>query len=418
MVVEDQYIPEIEENIEVAENPTEKVYFVGLAAYILLYLQYETQWEYFDGVPFILQAVTLLALGVNFFLSLQHFEGAQMPIVLLSFLVCMAAGINSDKLFILTTAFLLIFGAKDIPFRKIVRVYLVVGGTFCAITVLSSLMGIIPNLTDIVDAERESVFVNYERQCLGYGWSTNMANHVFFIIIAYFYYVGRLLKKREILLFFFIGIWVYGRSDSRLSTILIVLLLLFSWLYNWGIVRRIVASFPSKLFLFFSIPLFATVSYYATVAYDSTDMGWMVANALLSGRLRIGQEAIEEVGTPLFGQVFEMFSSARADGSSYNYLDSSYIQSLVIYGVVLTLLMIVAYVVIIRQAFKRNDILLIMSIIFVGISGMIAQHFIEFYMNPFLIALYASHDDAGVLMPASVVEKEEWDAVDESDLEV
>ena len=86
-----------------------------------------------------------------------------------------------------------------------------------------------------------------------------------------------------------------------------------------------------------------------------------------------------------------MFGSAREDGDAYNYLDNSYVQSLVIYGLIYTFLFVVGYVVICWKAFNRKDYFLMYSILFAGISGLIAQHFIEIYMNPFLIALFANH---------------------------
>ena len=125
----------------------------------------------------------------------------------------------------------------------------------------------------------------------------------------------------------------------------------------------------------------------------------MVADALLSGRLRIGQEALDSAGVSFLGQVFVMFSSARSDGANYNYVDCSYLQLLIIYGFVYTVLIISAYIVIVRQALRRGDILLVIAVITAAISGLIAQHFIEIYMNPFLIALFASHQESLEVLP-------------------
>ena len=86
-----------------------------------------------------------------------------------------------------------------------------------------------------------------------------------------------------------------------------------------------------------------------------------------------------------------MFSSARADGDSYNYLDNSFVQLLVIEGLIYTVLLVIAYMFICRHAYRRKDFYLMYSVFFAGVSGLIAQNFIEIYMNPFLIALFAKH---------------------------
>ena len=173
-------------------------------------------------------------------------------------------------------------------------------------------------------------------------------------------------------------------------------MILFSLFYRTNFGKRFLEGKVVSIFLIVSIPFFALLSFYATAAYDESDLLWFGADILLSGRLHIGQEALDTAGISIWGQFYEMFSSARSDGNSYNYIDCSYIQLCVIYGLVYTALLICAYTVICRNAYRRRDFILMYSVFFAGISGMIAQHFIEMYMNPFLIALFANHDGIGI----------------------
>lgn len=388
------------------QSPTENLYFIGLVLYMLRYLDYETRWEIPGMLSFAMLLLSFALLTIQLLQAFQRYSSREVPVVVFAFLVTLVAGFNSDMLEPLLGTFLLVCGAKGIDFRKITKVFLIVGGTFCAITVIASLMGVIENLTDKIDGERESLVTNFQRQCLGYGWSTNMANHVFFIILTYFFWVNRLLKFKEIIIFLALTLWVLGRTDSRLSTACIVLLLVFSVLYRLRLFQRLFLSKPMALLLVVTIPFFAIISYYVTASYDSKSIEWMVANAMLSGRLGIGQQALDSVGVSFLGQVFVMFSSARSDGANYNYVDCSYLQLLIIYGFVYTVLIISAYIVIVRQALRRGDILLVVAVITAAISGLIAQHFIEIYMNPFLIALFASHQDSVAALPEEAYETE------------
>jgi hypothetical protein len=163
---------------------------------------------------------------------------------------------------------------------------------------------------------------------------------------------------------------------------------------KWG--ERFLTSKLVCFFIVVSVPFFLWLSYYVTENYDDADFNWMVADVILSGRLRLGNDAFEIAGIPMFGQFYEMFGSARDDGAAYNYLDNSYVQSLVIYGLVYTVVLVVAYAYVCRSAYYRKDYFLLYSVFFAGMSGLIAQHFIEMYMNPFLIALFASHQDASL----------------------
>ena len=386
------------------KSSSEGIYFCGLSLYILLYMQYETRWDYGEMISWMMEMLAMLCLIVHAALTFPHFEKAKEKLIfVVTLLISGVVGLNAghikggNYLYIVSIAFLLVFGARNIDFRKILKVYLYIGGVYCAVTVCASLMGIIENLSDTQDRDEAiGVIDDADRFCLGYGWSTNMANHVFFVLLIYFYYVGRTLKLKELLAFFLITMFVYSYTISRLSTACVFLMILFSLFYRTNFGKRFLEGKVVSIFLIVSIPFFALLSFYATAAYDESDLLWFGADILLSGRLRIGQEALDTAGISIWGQFYEMFSSARSDGNSYNYIDCSYIQLCVIYGLVYTALLICAYTVICRNAYRRRDFILMYSVFFAGISGMIAQHFIEMYMNPFLIALFANHDGIGI----------------------
>lgn len=386
-------------------NPTEKIYFAGLVLYILLYLQYETQWAYGETFSWIIKSLALALLIVQTALTFPKYTSPKLKLLfILSLILTCVVGTNAgilkgiNRLYESLITFLLVFGAKDIDFRKILKVFLLVGGTYSLITVISSLTGVIPNLEDESTRPEDAVAVVdvFSRQSLGYGWSTNMANHVFFILLTYFCWVNRCLKKKEMLLYFAIAIGVLSYTGSRLSAISIILMLVLTLLLKrkWG--ERFLTSKLVCFFIVVSVPFFLWLSYYATENYDDADFNWMVADVILSGRLRLGNDAFEIAGIPMFGQFYEMFSSARDDGDAYNYLDNSYVQSLVVYGLIYTVVLVVAYAYVCRSAYYRKDYFLLYSVFFAGMSGLIAQHFIEMYMNPFLIALFASHQDASL----------------------
>ena len=118
---------------------------------------------------------------------------------------------------------------------------------------------------------------------------------------------------------------------------------------------------------------------------------WVIINTLFSGRLRIGHEAMADYGTKLFGQYYVQYGGQNA-GDYYNFIDSSYIQLVVIYGIVYTALFIIAFIVVAYKAYKRKDMVLLLAIFVAGISGAIAQHFLQIYMNPLLLALTTKHN--------------------------
>lgn len=388
-----------EENI-IEYNPTEKLYFFGLILYMLQYLQYETQWDYGSSVNLLLLMIVLFSLSAHMLSTFIQCEKDSFKIVFLfSLFVTTVVGANarlnpenSLRYSLLVTLFL-VFGAINIDFRKIVKTYLFVGGVYCIVTVMASLLGVINNISDVYIRDDDVIGAvdNFYRMSFGYGWSTNMANHVFFIILAFFYWISRPFNKIEILMCAIISSFVLYYTGSRLSTFCVFLMLSFTLCYKTIFGKRMLTNEWLLYLLIFCIPIFAIVSCFVTYAYDEADVTWMITDVVLSGRLHYGKDAFDMAGIPLWGQFYEMFGSAREDGDAYNYLDCSYVQSVVIYGLIYTFLLVVGYVVICWKAFNRKDYFLMYSILFAGISGLIAQHFIEIYMNPFLIALFANH---------------------------
>ena len=364
---------------------TRTLYLWGVAFFIIMCLLNETTWHHYKIIHAFEFVLILFLFSSNFIASLKNYSIKGIFIITMTFVLLMIIGINCNQMIGMLINFLLLFGAKDVDFRKILRVYIWVGGGFCIVTVLASKMGIILNHIDY----RISTYDVVVRQSLGYGWSTNMANHVFYIILAYFYYIGRTLKIKEVLFIFSIALYVFLETDSRLSFFLIGTLILISLVYKNNYIKTIITSKALIRIFVFSVPFFAVLSVWAAFSYDNSNIIWIAINAILSERLRISNEAIDSTGFPLFGQVYEMYGSVRDDGIAYNYIDNSYLQSFLIWGVILTIIIVLIFTHLSMKAQKRRDYLYIYSIFLASISGLISQHFIEFYMNPFILSLLA-----------------------------
>lgn len=373
-------------------NP-EYLYLFGLIVYLIRQLPNETM---LLGTHAIFDFVTLLIIGAclvpNMIATIPKYSINFLPLVFISFVVLVIVGINTATLYHQIILFLLVFGAKGISFRKIVKVYLIIGGGICMITVLFSQLGLIPNIIDEYSS-REAVLSggNAARECLGYKWSTNMSNHVFFIIATFFYYKKGLLNYAEIIIIVAISYWVLARTDCRLGALCELLIIIFALLYRFKLIK----NKRNDLFLYklmtIAIPFFMVISYCVVSIYDESKVIWVVVDVLLSGRLSLSKYPLDKIGISLMGQEYKMFASARDDGANYNFIDNSYMQLLIIYGLLYTILICAAYLFISIKAYLRKDYVLVCTIMIIGVSALISQHFIEMYMNPFIIALFAKH---------------------------
>ena len=166
----------------------------------------------------------------------------------------------------------------------------------------------------------------------------------------------------------FISIFLIVKCDSRMAALNILLILFFTiYLSHKRHGNRNLGKIVCA-FLIVSVPLFAALSLWASIAYDSSDLLWVGTDLLLSGRLKLGNDAICSVGIPWFGQFFKMYGAGNAGmgDTEYNFLDCAYIQSFVIWGIILTCIWVFAFSIISKKAHVRKDWVL-MSAVFISV---------------------------------------------------
>lgn len=379
------------------KSSTDYLYFCGLLFYLIYSLNTETLW--YSGVSaFILKLLSTVTLILHIFFTLSRYRKSKHRFIFLftaflSFIVGYNSGLfkGGNLIFEVVSVFLLIFGAKDIDFRKILKFYIIVSFSYCIITFLSSLVGIIENIKDysFVSVSEYKGIERPVRMCFGYGFSTNFANHIFFIILSYSYYIARSLNKVELLSILLIDFFLLTYTGTRLSFLCILLVVFISLYVNHKKRNSVCYKKGIIYILSMCIPFFCILSYCMTIWYDESDLVWQITDIVLSNRLQLGNDAISKYGIPLLGQVYEENGTIRMDGNMYNYIDCSYIRFLVINGWIYTVFILLAYYYICYNALKRNDILFYYSILLAGVSGLIAQHFSQLFMNPFLIATFS-----------------------------
>ena len=368
-------------------------YISGLIISLFLLLKYETYWVLPDVINDALKYGSCLLLGIHLTMTLPKY-GKKLPLVLMLIAITLFVGLNIDRIHMMFVTAALVFGAKGLNFDNIVKWYFWIGLFFCIATIIGNQIGLIKDQNIYINAlsSRFSLALSDKRLSFGYIWPTDFATHCFFILLAYWYIRKGELTLKEIFLFLFLSITILFYTDAKLGTGCILLLSIVTLFY------RLTRNTQHKIYaiLIYSIPLFAILAIMCTVMYRYSSFTWFfIDSVILAGRLRLGNEAIAMYGTPLWGQELKMYG-ADTDRQYYNFIDSSFIQLIVIYGIVYTILVILAYTIITYKAYQRKDYILILAILMTGVSGLIAQHFLQVCMNPFLIAFMAKHQQNAI----------------------
>lgn len=376
-------------DIERKEIPI--LYAIGLVSFILCFMEIEVSWSYPMRA---FKYLSLATITVHLLLWLRNYSSKQLLFIILALFIVGITGYNSHQLDLLYLSFALVIGAKDIDFFKILKVCFITGFVICLISIIGSWVGLIENKAYHISIDTMDMMGadSTKRYCYGYAWPTDCANHISFLSLVYWLKKGGLLNMIEMLLFIFAFWFVFEINKTRQASLIILIMILLS-IYLKYLERR--QRIPSKLFLkilVFSIPFCAALSLFTTLAYDEGDLFWVAVDLVFSTRLSLGLDAIEQYGIPWLGQYILMVG-ADAGMMEYNYVDSSYLQAYLLWGIVLTTILIIIFVKINYSAYKRKDYVFLFAVLLAGLSGISSQFLFQIYFCPLLLALFAQHSN-------------------------
>ena len=284
---------------------------------------------------------------------------------------------NDNASFVFYTLVLL-YLAADLQFKQLIELtfYIQIISLICIIS--SSLIGIIPN---IVDSSYAGGFFR-ARYCLGFTFSTYAPNYFLSLVLEYlFLKKGKKLYFIELLIIIFIDIFIYSYTKTRLSFYMTLGALIFYYL-----AKKIRPSFFKKTIISFLIHysyIIACVLSFTITLKCGTGGDWLEKlNLLLSERLRFGKLGLEQWGMSMFGKSVTWLT----DPTTYNYIDSSYINIAVCYGWALLLIIVLTFSAILKKITNTNQVLAFVLVLW-AIRAMIDPQLFLLWFNPFLFLI-------------------------------
>lgn len=279
---------------------------------------------------------------------------------------------------------LLALASRGVDEKRIVRSYLILGTAYTVIAFVSSVTGLILNYATI-RAETGKI-----RYAFGTVYATDFAARVFFLILAYHYIRKRKLNFLDIIIHIATVVFLEMYCNARFSEILIILTLVVFFLYDYH--KTIFCKKWLRLASVWSIAVCAIFSICMTLSYDPTSALWnKIDSTFFSNRLLVGKKVIDMYGFSWFGQIVKMqgmgFKTNEVNTSlGITYIDSSYLQILLLYGIVFFVIIILSYVYIGRKIDDDKNIKLSIILIIIAISNILNQYIIDLAYNPFAIA--------------------------------
>ncbi len=385
----------------------EVLFFGGFILYIFWKILRTTMFSYSEMAFQICLILSIILLAAKIFLF--DIYTVKMFIAVAAMMACgLLVAVSSGYLWPFIWI-LIVVAAKDISYRKILQIYLLMNITIVGLAFCASLLGVIENLA-YISTDGKGL-----RYSFGCSYTTDFAAHIFFMLLTAYYLYYKSLRWYHYAGTCIIAGAIYYYCNARLDTICILLLVVFFGIYHimrWQKEREQI-TVPSaeaegiqlitfkrtrtclklkKLFAklaLISMPVTGLFMYLITSAYSPDDELLESINLTITGRLALGKKGLKQFGVSLFGKDVPMegMGGSLVHTKPYFFIDCSYLFILLRYGILFLGIVFLIYGVICYK--RKEDTALMLAILLLAISSAIDHHLLEEAYNPLSYALFA-----------------------------
>ena len=301
-------------------------YFVRLDGFLSLYRLL----LYFTIIMLLIKELMNFPKTLYYF----RFHWQQLLIVTAFFIAMFIVAKNRDGLLDINVL-LLVFSARDIDFRKLLGTFSVATFLVLCLTIYASQKGMITNM-----------FMNADggyRFSLGFNYVSFASQRLFFALCSYLMFRGKKISYMELLALLLATIYMYQQTSTSSPFYLSILILAYA-LFSLKIIKKgfIIENFWMKTIANYGF-VFALIITLYFCFYSSGNLFHLV-DQFTHNRLRLSVEGFRNFGVSWLGQHIT-FTTTDIFGnftSNYNFIDSSFVQLLVIDGLIVSAFMLFA----------------------------------------------------------------------------
>ena len=323
---------------------SEKIYLITLFIWVVVaslvtttyFIRLEGFLSLYRILLYFTIAMILIKELMNFPKTLYYFRfhWQQLLIVMGLFIAMFIVAKNRDGL-LDTNVLLLVFSARDIDFRKLLGTFSAATFLVLCLTIYASQQGIIANMFMKADS-------GY-RFSLGFNYVSFASQRLFFALCTYLMFRGKRVSYLELLALLLATIYMYRQTSTTSPFYLSILILTYA-LLSIKIFKKefIIGNFLSKALAQYGfIVALEAILYFC---FYSSDNLFHLVDQFTHNRLRLSVDGFRNFGVSWLGQpisftTLDMFGNFT---SNYNYIDSSFVQLLVIDGLIVSSFMLFA----------------------------------------------------------------------------
>ena len=358
-------------------------YFVRLDGFLSLYRLL----LYFTIIMLLIKELMNFPKTLYYF----RFHWQQLLIVTAFFIAMFIVAKNRDGLLDINVL-LLVFSARDIDFRKLLGTFSVATFLVLCLTIYASQKGMIANM-----------FMNADggyRFSLGFNYVSFASQRLFFALCTYLMFRGKRISYPELLVFLLATIYMYQQTSTSSPFYLSILILTYA-LLSIKIFKKefIIGNFWTKTLVQYGFILALVIVLYFCF-YSSGNLFHLV-DQFTHNRLRLSVDGFRNFGVSWLGQpisftTLDMFGNFT---SNYNFIDSSFVQLLVIDGLIVSAFMLFALTKVMRYfvSIQKDIVLACLGIMI--IHGMFDPQMLVLRYSPlilFISRLFIVNEDTKI----------------------
>lgn len=301
---------------------------------------------------------------------------------------------------------LLVVGAYKIPWKKMIKLYFMITTGILLLAIICSLLGWIDNYTYVL--ERGT------RRSFGIHSPPQFGAFVFFQILCWWYLRKEKLTYLEAVITFGIALFLKIFSDARtayLSLFGVASVMVWQRYRHQQLQQKGEEYQMNKgwsMLLALAHPLAAMVIAGLTLLYSAQSDIMMKLDHWLSSRLSLGKKGFDVYGIRLFGSYVPSYTHAEEQTGIYYFIDSSYIQLIIIYGIAILAIVLLAFLFISSRARVQRDSVFLWILAFAAVHGMIVPCLMDLQFCPFMLAVFADTSDGKGMEIREIFGSRKW----------
>ena len=348
---------------------------------LVIFVDFLSRTMFIEGFPFLRDVSKGLIIAASAMLLVKLLIDKHSKIELYTILILIpilsVIIFTTKTYYTLLPIFLLVISVRNINLEKILKIWLFEIIILMLFVSVSYYMGIIGETIHVTGREGDKI-----RYGLGYGYASFSANYFFHFTLFYSFIRREKLKVLEIIALFVTNYYLYLKTDTKSAFACSVLLLFLVLLIKYLKLSKQNNFLNKYTMLFGFIISLVTLFLYRF----GTEVGELL-NTLVTGRLRLADKAWDEFGITIFGQkILWVTENQWMSEIEYDYVDSSFLNILFNYGIILILLIIVGYYLLGRKKLS-NNIFYTLMIVILGIHCIYDPQLLEISHNPSILFL-------------------------------